>query len=86
MYSKEPTVYLKLWAHDYESMIEQLENEKKKVEEIMIKIILREHVSSHDCFLLIGYHGEKKQICDRIEVDKQELEEIKKELKKRNEG
>ena len=25
MYSKEPTVYLKLWAHDYESMIEQLE-------------------------------------------------------------
>lgn len=52
----------------------------------MIKIILSDHVSPHDRFLLMGYHGEKKQICDRIEVDKQELEEIKKELKKRNEG
>ena len=86
MYSKEPTVYLKHWAHDYESMIKQLETKKKKVEEIMIKIILREHTSQHDCFLLIGYHGEKRRICDSIEVDKQELEEIKKELKKRNEG
>lgn len=86
MYSNEPTEYLKQWAHDYESMIKHLETKKKKVEEIMIKIILREHVSSHDRFLLMGYHGEKKQICDRIAVDKQELEEIKKELKKRNEG